>query len=483
MATFNLIRNSRVFFTTNVDSTTGVIPSSGATISSSNTFELQVLDGFSFSQGTQQATIQISEAGNTPVRGQRAFNTSKDPVDFSFSTYIRPYNSTGVTAEESVLWNALLCAAPIDSTGKTITVSAFSRATTLTNVVTVACTAADLSTYGIASGDVITIGTITGTQGNEWNNAAELTITAGTASACTGFTLTYLTAPSAAAGTAPSSAPATIKLFKGAWTQHAATTGVAARALAHTGASNKNQLQKFGMYFVVDSVIYAVDNCALDQAQIDFSLDGIATVQWSGKATALRQLPSTAVISGSTFSGAGNATGTAAAKNVDAQFITNKLSTLKIIGDIQGSGTVYSVALTGGSFTYSNNINYVTPANLGVVNVPITYFTGSRSITGSVTAYLRTGSGNSAQLQSDILSGLSTTTETKFRLQVEIGGASNTVHVDLDIKGAQLQVPTTETGDVMSTTINFTAQGYDPILANNTFDLAKTNDLSITYYA
>ena len=488
MATFNLIRNSRVWFTTNVDATTGLIPTSGATISNTNTFELQVLDGFSFSQGTQQTTVQLTEAGNTPVRGQRAFNTSLDPVDFSFSTYIRPFGSATVSCEEEVLWNALLSAATMDKTGTSVpTVSSFTRATTVTNVVTFTCAAMNFTAAGISSGDVVTVSTITGTQGDQWNAPATLTITAGTGTAATGVSLAYLTAPSAAAGTAPSVAPTSIKVHKGAWTTHAATTGISAQTLAHTGNSNKNQLQKFGLYFLVDGILYAVDNAALDQASIDFGLDGIATVAWTGKATALRQLPSTAVVSSANpgvFSGAGNATGTAAAKNTAANYITNKLSTLTLISGINGQGgTSYSVPITGGSITYANNINYVVPANLGVVNTAIGYFTGTRSITGSVTAYLRTGTTATAGLLSDILAGTATTSETKFRLQVEIGGTSNAIKVEVDLKGCVLQVPTIETADVMSTTINFTAQGYDPILANNTYDLANANDMTIKYYS
>jgi hypothetical protein len=103
----NLVRNSRVFFTSNVDATTGEINKTGA--DSTNTVELQVLDGFQFSQNTNQDTITISEAGGAPVRGQRSFNTALAPVDFSMSTYIRPSFATNVvSAEESVLWNALL---------------------------------------------------------------------------------------------------------------------------------------------------------------------------------------------------------------------------------------------------------------------------------------------------------------------------------------------------------------------------------------
>ena len=104
---FNLLRNSRMFFTTNVDSATGVVGTTGFT--TANTFEIQVLDGLAFSQSTTSETVTINEAGSPPVRGQRSFNTALEPVDFSFSTYIRPADGgTNITAEEGVLWNALL---------------------------------------------------------------------------------------------------------------------------------------------------------------------------------------------------------------------------------------------------------------------------------------------------------------------------------------------------------------------------------------
>ena len=103
---FNLIRNSRVFFTTNVNAETGVVNTTG--FLPTNTREIQVLDGFSFSQNTTSETVTLNEAGALPVRGQRSFNTALEPVDFSFSTYMRPADGgVNITAEESVLWNSL----------------------------------------------------------------------------------------------------------------------------------------------------------------------------------------------------------------------------------------------------------------------------------------------------------------------------------------------------------------------------------------
>jgi len=112
----NLLRNSRVFYTTNLTST-GKVATTGHTVST--TRELQVLDGFSFSQNTGPETVTVNEAGASPIRGQRSFNTSLEPVDWSFSTYIRPKFNEGSTvltaldsddkvdAEEYVMWNSM----------------------------------------------------------------------------------------------------------------------------------------------------------------------------------------------------------------------------------------------------------------------------------------------------------------------------------------------------------------------------------------
>jgi len=492
-STFNLVRNSRVWFSTDVSTATGVLATSGATTSSANTLELTVLDGFSFSQGTQQATIQLSEAGAAPNRGQRAFNTALDPVDFSFSTYIRPYFATDVKAEEGVLWNALLGSIAVDAgLAITLTGNGITRASATSNTASISCNSVSLTGASIAVGDIINIGSfVVGTTAAlEWAGAAKLTAVAPSAIAATSMTLEYLVGPIAAATAAGILGAA--KLYRSPWFVQGTAVSQPAFAQVNTGGSNKNQLQKFGMYFLVDNALYAVDNCVLDSVSVDFGLDGIATAAWTGKGTALRYCSSATVSSaaGAVFGGTGVATGTAGAKAAGAiNYITNKLSTMTMISKIGGvdtaAGTTYTVALTGGNLTIANNISYVVPANLGVVNIPIGYFTGTRSVTGNVSAYLRTGSGNSAQILSDILAA--NAAETKFRIQLEVGGASNPIHVDFDMNGCVVQVPAVDTGDVMSTTINFSAQGYDPMytasVANNAYDITQTNDLTINYYA
>lgn len=466
---FNLVRNSRVFFTTNVNAF-GVVQTTGLT--PTNTYEIQVLDGFSFSQNTQNETVTLNEAGEAPVRGQRSFNTSLDPVDFSFSTYMRPrVEGALVTCEESVLWNAIAGKGAIGAATTTGgTFASITRANTASATAVVTLTG--ITATNLVVGQIYTITGVTGAFAEEWNqpvkiDAVDLLLDT--------VTVTYLTAPSVASGVTVTTAT-NFGFGTGAFNSNAAS------ALVNFGSSNKHQLQTFGMIFVVDGIAYAVDNSALDQASVDFGLDAIAMVAWTGKGTQLRQLAATTVTTGATPTFAGGLTGTSTGKNTTAPYLANKLSTLKIVSNIGGvSGTPYTVAITGGNLTISNNLTYLTPANLGTVNVPITYFTGTRAISGNVTAYLRGGASNSAALLASMLAQSASAVDPRFYIQLEVGGASNPVRVELEMNGATLTIPTIDVSQVVSTSINFTAQGHLADMSD--YDITNTNELNVRYYA
>ena len=479
----NLVRNSKVFFTTNVD-TYGKVNSTGFT--AANTYEIQVLDGFSFSQNTNSDTVTIMEAGSAPVRGQRAFNTSLAPVDFSFSNYLRPKNATtAITAEESVLWNALLSTVSTDTAAVTVggTISGVTYAFS-NGVGTVTIAGTSLTAAGVAVGDIVVIGGITAATGagiTAFNAAATVANISGTS-----ITLTLVN-PTTTASTITT--PTSIKLYKSAW-----APVVAGYSYASSAASDRHQLLKFGMVFLVDQVAYAVDNAAMGQVTIDFGLDAIATAQWTGQGTALRQIGTGVTATAGAF---GNGlTGNYTTKVTDAAYITNKLSTVTLtlvnsLKDSQGTsygapGDAYTIPITGGSFTINNNITYITPANLGVVNLPVTYYTGTRSITGTLNAYLRTGgTRDTGKLLADMLSAASATIEPMAALNISIGGGTNSTKVVLDMPASVLTIPTVDVQQVVSTAINFTAEGYVPSSTadGNAYDLTKANDFAIRYYA
>lgn len=395
----NLIRNARMFYTTVVDASTGNIDLAG-TFDATNTREIQVLDGLSFSQATGSETVTVNEAGTAPVRGQRLFNTSLEPVEITFSTYMRPYRDTSgandvITAEEDVLWEAF-------ATGRGST--------------------------------------------SAWDNST--------------------------------------------------TTGASAVGKITMANSAKNQMKAFGIIIVLDQTAYTVDNCALDQATIDFGLDGIATIAWTARGTKLTNVDITAdkpaagtdiTLGGTSITGASPK---ALNKNTAANFLANKLSSVSLnsinVGGNFGGGAsrTYNLALTGGSITLSNNITYLTPANLGVVNTPFTYFTGTRAVSGTLNCYLKTGTTNSAGLLDAMLDD-STNIEPAFALTLHIGGsaASYGTRVSLVMPSVVLQIPTINTEQVVSTAINFTAQGLNSTPSPDVFDLEQNNEIEIEYRA
>lgn len=390
---FNLIRNSRVFFTTNVNSAGSVLLTG---LTKTNTFEIQVQDGFSFSQATTQETVTLNEAGLAPVRGQRSFNTTLEPVDWSFSTYIRPKFEEGSTVnaspdsddfigcEESVLWNAIAGTGAIGQVGA-------------------------------------------------------------------GWTVT------------PGLTPVSTVAF---------------------GNSNAHQLQSFGLIIAFDGAAYAIDNCAVESATIDFGLDAIASIAWAGRGTTMRQLATTTIaddLANGEVDFTGGLAGSAKIRDVNAKYITNKLSTLTLARTtFQGQGAkTYTIALTGGSLTIANNLTYLTPANLGVVNVPVAQFTGTRAITASVNCYLRTGTNESATLLSDLLTMSATNDENQFNCVIDLGGSANSNRVSLEMPFTMLGIPAINSEQVISTTVTLMPQAG----STTAYNIADTNELSIKYYA
>lgn len=441
----NLSRNTKVFISTNTTSTLG-------DFTAANTFEIQVMDGYTFNQNTEQQTITLSEAGTAPVRGERSFNSKLNPVEWSFSTYIRPYLASGVvTAPEKFLWNALMGSAAIDATGVALTAGQRNSATEAQ----VTTSAQLFSDNADAVGQMITIRGVTAN--TAYNDSFKVTSVSGTTTQVIKFeTDVDVTA------TAPTFT-GTPKAFKGQWREDSN------KAITSTIGSNRNSLESFTLLFKVDNTMYRVASCAVNQADIQFDITGIAMIAWAGFGTTL-STPSLTFVAGTHYTAA-----PAAADN----YITNKLSTTTLVSNISGTaGTIYTVPITGGNLTINNNIEYLTPENMGVVNTAIGYFTGNRAITGTLNAYLKTGTNESSTLLADIVAGLATTSETKFKLQIEIGGAASATRVECLMNGCQLQVPTVDIQDVVSTVINFTAQGYN----GSDYEISKTNNLKVSYY-
>ena len=384
-------------------------------------WELPVLDGFSFSQANNTSEITLNEmesSAGVSRRGRRAFNDSLAPGEWSLSTYVRPFTSSAsgngaadgqaeTHAVEEVLWGMMAGADNYDA-----------------------------STY-------------------DFDRDGSNVIT-------------------------PASGTSAISFDQ----------------------SNKSTLGTANIYFVLgdaNRTVIKLKDSVVNEASIDFEIDGIATIAWSGQcsevvdftantieATSLpsngdQTIGSTAVAVGDvwldsddshrlyvmtnvTSSSEASTTHPVNEKTADtSNFIRNRLTTLTVNGsNTTGLASSYDLTLTGGNVTISNNVTFITPEEIGLVNIPVGHVTGTRSVTGSFTCYMsvdttqRGGAGNLSRDLFDDLRALTTTVTNNVGLTFSIGGGSGN-RLEVVCATAHLEIPTHSIEDVISLETNFQA--------------------------
>lgn len=215
---------------------------------------------------------------------------------------------------------------------------------------------------------------------------------------------------------------------------------------------------------------YKCEAAVVNSVTMDFDIDGIATLQWSGFAKALSD-EGTSVPS-DLASPAPISVGLTESTN----FIRNRISTVDLVRTDVSPDDTYSIVLTGGSFTIENNVNYLTPEELGVVNAPLANITGARSISGSMTCYLDNDEANdkSGELFKDLVTD-TTTVRNIFNMAINIGGTTaSTPRVTFDLPTAHLEVPVINVEDLLTLEINFHGQ-----VENGNVD--NTNEATVIY--
>ena len=396
-------------------------------------YKIPVLDGFSFSQATNATEVTLNEMATSAGVSRRArqmFTDSYAPAEWSFQTYIRPFKSGGGGSGEhgsvahhmveEALWNAL-------AGSKAIGVS---------------------------------------TSGN--------------------------LGPAFASD---------------ATDAHIAFTN-----------SNRAELDTFDLFFEMGTgkanpTIYQIEGCVVNEVSVDFDIDGIATANWSGFGKIIKDVASmsTATIIEGTAAGDTNnyirnrltdltvtndvttATGSNAS-NVVGVTLTAANSLIKVGQVVKGTGVTagttvvsidgtalvlsaaaslssvvltfsnagmtdtYSLTLTGGTVTISNNMTFLTPETLGSVNQPLGHVTGTRSVSGSFTCYLNTPSSgaSSADLFEDIIEATSVITNS-FNLKFIVGGTGGDPRMEMNMSNCHLEVPTHSIDDIISLETSFHA--------------------------
>ena len=239
--------------------------------------------------------------------------------------------------------------------------------------------------------------------------------------------------------------------------------------------SNTSTLGIANIYFVLGKMgetatTYKVANCCMNEASMDFDIDGIATIAWSGMGTIITEASAPTA---TRYEAIGSTT----------NFIRNRLTQLvmttaddhlRAAGEGNDGDTdieTYALTLTGGNITISNNMTFLTPETLGVVNQPLGHVTGTRTVGGSFTCYLNSTAEGSMDLFERIIEDSDTITN-KFNLNFKVGGASAVPRVEFNMAACHLEVPTHSIDDVISLEVNFHALGTD---------ISSTDEIAIKY--
>ena len=193
------------------------------------------------------------------------------------------------------------------------------------------------------------------------------------------------------------------------------------------------------------TAIYKVSEAAINECSLAFDIEGISTVKWSGMGSALTEL--------GTFDGSKAAY---MGRDSTSNFIRNRLTAVTVVAATP-TNTTYTLTLTGGQITINNNISYLTPEVLGVINKPLGHITGTRTISGNFSCYLDELTGGSIDLFQNIAEKGSNTVTNANAVNFYIGGQGGTPSVQVTIPQAHFEVPAINFDDVVSTEVNWHA--------------------------
>jgi hypothetical protein len=427
-------------------------------------YEVPVLEGYQFSQATNTSEVTLNEmstTGGETRRGRRMFNDSYAPAEWSFQTYIRPFLSGGadsntngsVYAVEEALWGAMIgdgdYVAANASTGAVTAIDNPSVPTTDTDLTEQTVSGISTSTDGdgrnaqldvtVNDSGVISVALNASNKGSGYTDDDKLFISAEDLADALGESLSDIDSDLEVQvnGITASS----VSKFTGFNTRDASELEFDFQD------SNKAALGTFNLYFVIGSAnaeatkqVYKITGCVVNEAAIDFDIEGLATINWSGFGELISENENSTIT-------ATNTEGTTATSN----FIRNRLTSLAL----SNGSTNYGLVLTGGNITISNNITFITPETMGVVNQPVGHVTGTRNIGGNFTCYLNGKDDGSAELFETIAEATDSIINSHNAV-FSIGG-SNAPLLKVTMPTTHLEIPTHSIEDIISLDVNFHA--------------------------
>lgn len=481
----SLARNTQLFVTS--------VNDDHASCTNVDTFEVKVLDGYSFSQdvATQEVGVNESDsactaAGAGLARGTLSFNTALNPVDVSFSTYVRAYDNiievdggdTGSTADwadcvERILWCSALGSPASwalvtgDSTNADTTESIeaqddasikFGLGSSNVNELLPLTLyfVLEQTTYKILDFNITTAEvdfSIDGIATINWTGQGSRVLEDENAH-------TYING-TWAAGTDYTAVPATT------------TTTFLRNKLSILVLEDEDGVKTTGDVALTATGI---------SAQVITTSDDLSTYTGVNTLIGGRIYSETddewAIIVAHTTSGTTDTVTVSASEDISGWNTTGNYEAFK---PGTNAAVEYCIPITGATLTLENNMTYLTPEELAIVNLPLAGFAGNRVTSGSFTAYLNTGAQGSGGLLQDMLEKIQTSVSNNYKVKFVMGGGiTDTPRVEFDMPHCNLSVPTTNVEDLITTEISFAAKPWNDAAGEASFE--HTNELTIEYF-
>jgi hypothetical protein len=185
----------------------------------------------------------------------------------------------------------------------------------------------------------------------------------------------------------------------------------------------------------MDNDVFRINNCYIDSININFGIDEIVTLNWKIKALTYEKV---ATIPSAYLD-----------RSEKAGFLKGRLSIMQF----NRQSTDYNLPLLGGELSISNKI---VPLSTPIVSEQLAtnrrVKVEERSVEGSISVYLRNGSGRSMQLLSSMLSSIATINDLTD-ITVNLGGSSGSRLV-IQLPTTIISLPSIDIKDVVATNIS-----------------------------
>lgn len=218
-------------------------------------------------------------------------------------------------------------------------------------------------------------------------------------------------------------------------------------------STNVAKSKELTLWVEFSDTVYRLNNCVVTTAEVVGKINDLTHIVWTGKASSITNVGKVSIASSElTFN----------------TYIKNKLSTIDLILD----SITYDIPITNYNITIRNNIAHIYRKKIGKIEEVTGHYTGTRTIDGDISAYLKIGSNKSVELFDKLRQISANLEENKASLTIHAGNTADT-HSDFIMPNTVLEIPSQQFTDLITLRIPFFALESQKSVAD---------ELTVRYY-